>query len=188
MHRRHLPGLHAGQSDAEERQPVVEFGRVGAVAAQPVQGLDDGHIEPLRRGVDLPLLGRRPKATGAAQRRVGVTRRLPARLVGEAPAHLDLVLDRRRAHRLRPNPARRAQGVRDRLPASRPGLLCAPRRRRRPGDHRQRLLSPRQALPRPAGGSGSGTSGPSPARPGPTARPSASSGQPSGNGPMPSPV
>ncbi len=67
--------------------------------------------------------------------------------------------------------------------------LREPRRRRRRGDDRQRLLLPIRSLPpRLAGSSASSTSAPGPTRRKPTARPSASSRPPCGNGPTPRPT
>jgi hypothetical protein len=95
MHRGHFAGRHGVQFDAEERQPVVQIGDVGELAAEPVQGLDDDHVEPARRGVHLHLLERRAQSARAAQRAVRVDPYdLPALELGVPPADLGLVLNR----------------------------------------------------------------------------------------------
>jgi hypothetical protein len=68
---------------------------VDTVAAEPVQGLDDDHVEPARRGVHLHLLERRAQSARAAQRAVRVDPYdLPALELGVPPADLGLVLNR----------------------------------------------------------------------------------------------
>ena len=128
---------------AGHRQP-----RPATARAEPAEGSGAGGADPTLRARPArradphrhqearPLREDRPPHHRRARRpeprrRLGVRPRLPRR---------------RLAHRLRPGPARRAQGERDRLPASRPGLLCEPRRRRRPGHDRQWLLLPLQGL------------------------------------------
>ena len=88
--------------------------------------------------------------------------------------------------RLQPDPARREEGKRHRLPQGRPRLLPQPRRRRRKGDDRQRLLLQGLRLPRRLQNPRP-QAHPDPALHAkePTARPSASSRPPCANGPTP---
>ncbi len=93
---------------------------------------------------------------------------------------------RRFPDRLKPGHEERAKGMCRRLPQGGRCLLCEPWGNRRACHDGQRLLLQILCFPRrPASALVSSTSGPSPIRPRPTARPSASSRPACANGPMP---
>jgi hypothetical protein len=75
--------------------PIVQVRHIGELAAQPVQGLDDDHVETAALGVDLHLPEFGSEPAGAALRVLGVDLDDgPALELGVAPADLDLILDR----------------------------------------------------------------------------------------------
>jgi hypothetical protein len=80
------------------------------------------------------------------------------------------------------------EGKRHRLPQGRHRLLRQPRHQGDARHDRQRLVLQSSTSAPPAATSASSTSAPNPTRPGPTARPNASSRRRSANGPMPRPI
>jgi hypothetical protein len=72
----------------------VQVGHIGELAAQPIQGLDDDHVESARFRIDLHLLEGGSEPTRPAQRmsRIDLDNAVALEF-GVAPANLDLVFD-----------------------------------------------------------------------------------------------
>ena len=128
-------------------------GRAGA----PLRARASRRADPHRHQEARPLRSRRPPHH----------RRSPDRANAAAPAGSSSTsaIDDALPPRLLPDPARREEGERRRLPQGGRRLLRQPRRHRHPRHDRQRLLLSIQGLrQRPAGSSASSTSAPGPTR------------------------